>query len=331
MADVDRLRIIRRESRKQTLNDQRTLTPSTIEGNRRFDRMNVAVLVTQCGAWLACLILLPVVDLLVLQVLIVVFFCFMMQGVFSMMHESFHAHAHRHPGVNYAIGWLASTLFGASATLIGINHLGHHVRNRTRAELVDYVEPDESQLKKTMTYYLAIFGGIWLGGCLGSLLLAVTPMRWIRRLQLNVEVNTYAAAFDDFRQEDFKRIRWEVLGAIVFWVTIWQVFQLDWRSVLILYLSFAVSWSSLQWIYHVRTPLDVVEGTYNVRAPWWVRRLFLNFNYNLTHHRDPSMRWQRMHAATDLTETRPFWYVWFSILKPPIPLPEPSSLTKTYF
>ena len=28
--------------------------------------------------------------------------------------------------------------------------------------------------------------------------------------------------------------------------------------------------------------------------------LFLNFNYNLTHHRRPSLPWQELHARSDL-------------------------------
>ncbi len=293
--------------------------------------MNVAVLVAQFVAWASGLWLLSRLENPFAAAVLVVVFCLMMQGVFSMMHECFHGHAHRNRRVNYLMCWLATTIFGASATLIRVNHLGHHVRNRTRAELVDYVEADESRLKKTFAYYSAIFGGIWFAAFAASLLMIVVPSSWVRRLQVRGEANTYAAAFADFTDEDFRRIRIEALAGIAFWIVTWQLLALDWRAVAVVYLAFALSWSSLQWIYHVRTPLHVVEGTYNVRAPWFIRALFLNFNYNLTHHRDPAMRWQRMHGATNLAETRPCFRTGLAILKPPVPMPPDRIITKSYF
>jgi fatty acid desaturase len=296
-----------------------------------LDRMNLAVLFAQIAAWAACLALAPRIGNPWMLAALVVFFSLMMQGVFSMMHECFHGHGHSSRNVNAAMEWLASTVFGASATLIRINHLGHHRRNRTRAELVDFVEADESRLKKTLLYYLAIFGGIWLAAFAGGLLLAVTPPRLARRLSAKGTANTYAAAFDDFGPEDFARIRIEVLASIGFWAAAFWLLDLRWQSVLGLYAAFALSWSSLQWIYHVRTPLDVIEGTYNLRAPRLIRCLFLNFNYNLSHHRRPGLRWQHLHSATDLKLTRPFWRAWLAILKPPMPMPADRIVAKTYF
>lgn len=299
--------------------------------DRQLDRINAAVLSAQVVAWAICLTVFSHVRNPLLVLPLVVFFCLMMQGVFSMMHETFHGHGHRSPRINYLMSWLASTLFGASATLIHINHLGHHVRNRTRAELVDFVEADESRLKKTLAYYAGICGGIWVGAFLFSVLLVLVPSAWIQRLQSRGADNTYAAAFADFSAADFRRIRLEVIAGVVFWALAWFLLELTVTAVGIAYLAFAVSWSSLQWIYHVRTPLNVVEGAYNLRSSLPIRCLFLNFNYNLTHHRDSSIRWQNLHAASNLRETRPFWRGWLAILLPPQPMPPDRLITKTYF
>jgi len=303
----------------------------SVDDAHRLDNMNVLVLAAQLITWGVCLRLAPQVESRVLLALIVIFFCLMMQGVFSMMHECFHRHAHSNSKANDAMCWLATTIFGASATLIRINHAGHHVRNRTRAELVDYVEADESRVKKTLAYYGAILGGIWLAAFIGSIVLCFLPSRVMRYFKAKSKENTYAAAFSDFSQSDFVRVRLEVIAAVAFWVGAFWILELDWKYVTGFYLAFALSWSSLQWIYHVRTPLDVVEGAYNLRAPWYIRYLFLNFNYNLTHHRDPSLRWQQMHAVTDLRFTRPFWYAWLGILKPPMPMPADRVIQKTHF
>ena len=298
---------------------------------RALDRANLLVLSAQALAWALLLVAVVHVDAIGWKLLAVAAFCLIMQGVFSMMHECFHGHGHRAGRVNALMCWFASALFGASATLIRINHLGHHVRNRTRAERVDYVDEDESRLAKTVAYYAAIAGGIWLGAALASVVLLILPPSFLARLRARGETNTYAAALADFTDADFRRIRLETLAGLAFWTLAWQLLGLTVGAVALCYAAFAVSWSSLQWIYHLRTPLDVVEGTYNLRAPRAVRWCLLNFNYNLTHHRDPGLRWQAMHAATDLAETRPLWRSWLAILRPPEPLPADPHFEKTYY
>ena len=313
------------------LAEDRTAPVAPGDAARRLDRANLAVLSAQVLVWALLLVAITRLDGPWWTAVAVAAFCLMMQGVFSMMHECFHGHGYGNPRVNASMCWLASTLFGASATLIKVNHLGHHVRNRTRAERVDYIDEDESRLAKTVAYYVAIAGGIWLGAALGSLVLALVPVSWLGWLRARAETNTYAAGLADFTDADFRRIRLEVLAGVAFWVAAWQLLGLTLGAVALAYGAFALSWSSLQWIYHLRTPLDVIEGTYNLRAPRLVRWCLLNFNYNLTHHRDPGMRWQAMHDATNLAETRPLWWTWLAILRPPEPLPADPHVGKTYY
>lgn len=82
----------------------------------------------------------------------------------------------------------------------------------------------------------------------------------------------------------------------------------------------------------MRTPLDRIKGAYDLRAPTLVRLLFLNFNYNLTHHRHPQLPWQAMHALVDRRETQPLWYRYVLVFKCPEPLPaDLGAIRKTYF
>lgn len=305
---------------------------SDISPSRRFDAANLGVLALQTAVWCATLTWLSHTDAGPWKWLLLVPFCLVMQGVFSMMHEAFHGLAHSEKTSNYLIMWWASTLFGAAATLIHINHLGHHSRNRTRAELADFAMPDESLLRKRLEYYFAVLGGIWLAAFIGSLLLPWLPASVADRWSKRGEVNTYAAAFRDFSVNDFRRIRHEVIASSIVWLLAAALLGWTWQVVVVAYIAFAFSWSSLQWVYHMRTPIDVVEGAYNMRAPRLVRWAFLNFNYNLTHHRHSEMHWQHMHAASNLKETRPLWFGWLQVFMPPQRLPEDlSQLDKTYF
>jgi fatty acid desaturase len=306
--------------------------PGSAAQSHRFDRANLLVLALQSALWAGMLTWLSNASANPLAWLILIPFCLVMQGVFSMMHETFHGFGHRRASVNYRMMWWASTMFGASATLIRINHLGHHVRNRTRAERADFAGPGESLLRKRIEYYAAILGGIWLGGFAGSIVLALLPAGMASNWSKRGEDNTYAAALKDFSVRDFQRIRVEVLAGVAAWLLVGWL--LGWKPLVvsIAYVAFAFSWSSLQWVYHMRTPLDAVEGTYNMRAPILVRWAFLNFNYNLTHHRRPGLRWQQLHAASNAGETRPLWFGWLQIFLPPQRLPDDlGQLDKTYF
>jgi fatty acid desaturase len=294
--------------------------------------MNFIVMLFQIAGWFLTLQIMHYEFHILLKVALVFVFCLMMQGVFSLMHECFHNHGHRNKNINGFMGWLLSTIFGTSFTLFHRNHEGHHVRNRTRPEVVDYIYPDESKFKKVVLYYVGILGGIWLMSFLGSLLLLFVPYRATRFLARSEKDNTYSSAFNDFSPKDWTLLKLEVILSIATWALL--IWAFSWKaSVLIpLYVAFAFSWSSLQWIYHVRTPLHPVEGAYNLRLPNWIRLLFLNFNYNLSHHRDPRKPWQRLFSESSQTETQPLWYRYICIFRPPEEFPnDPHSLKKTYF
>jgi fatty acid desaturase len=303
-----------------------------IDKARRFGRQNLLVISAQLVAWASLTSLLHEDISSWIKVLVVIVFCLSMQGVFSLMHECFHHHGHPSARINWIVGWLSSTIFGTSYTLFRINHEGHHVRNRTKAELVDYIYPDESPVRKIALYYTAILGGIWLSGLVGSLVLPFLPYRVARSLGSRSEENTYLTAFKDFSARDWNMMRLEVALGAIFWITAILVFDWHWRPLLLEYAAFAFSWSWLQWVYHVRAPIDVVEGAYNLRLARPIRWLFLNFNYNLTHHRDASYHWQELHMISDHNETQPLWYRLIRMVLPPQRLPDDAStITKTYF
>lgn len=308
------------------------MNASHVRVQPRHERLNIVVLLLQTVAWVTLLSLLdrhlhPVLDVAVLAV-----FCAVMQGVFSLMHEGFHDLVHGSRRVGHLMGWWASTMFGCAFTLHRVNHKGHHVRNRTRAEQGEFIHPDENPVKKTAVYYFAILGGLWLGSFAFSVLVFVIPHGTLKLLARTRRVNTYAAAFDHFTREDWNRMRLESAAAIAAWAGVVWLTGWHWQTLLLAYGVFAFTWSSLQWIYHLHTPLDVIEGAYNLRLPLPLRLSFLNFNYNLTHHRSPSTPWQELCAVSNQRETQPLWYRWLLGLRPPVRFPDDTSgLEKTYF
>lgn len=298
-----------------------------------YGRINLMVGAAQLVAWAALISALHLPGSLGWKIPLAVFFCIMMQGVFSLMHECFHNQGHPSPALNQALGALMGAIFGTCYTLFRVNHEGHHVRNRSSAELSEYILPGESAARKIVLYYFAVLGGIWLGAFVAALVLPFLPYRSLKRLNRPAtSMNGYSISFAEFSPPDLRLVRLEAAAAVALWGSASVVLQWDWRILAALYAAFAFSWSSLQWVYHMRTPLDRVEGAYDLRAPLLVRWLFLNFNYNLTHHRHPNRAWQEMHRSVDPRETQPLWYRYLLVFKCPEPLPaHPRSLQKVYF
>lgn len=299
----------------------------------RYGRMNLVVTAAQVAGWAALLTVADAASLhWALRAGAIVLFCFLVQGVFSMMHEYFHYNAHRDRRLNYLIGFVGSTLFGTSATLHRVNHWGHHVRNRSEAERGDYIHEDETPVKKVLLYYFATWGGLWIGGIVFPLLALLIPYRAAAWLARTKRFNTYAAAFEQFQPADWAAMRLEALWLAGFWTLVVLFGPWSWQTLAIAYGAFAFSWSIQQWMYHLRTPIHVIEGAYNARLVAPLRWLILNFNYNLTHHRHPGLPWQELPSHTDVKETQPFWYRVVQMFLPPRRYPPPPHhLEKRYF
>ena len=152
---------------------------------RRFGRQNVLIAGAQLAGWAVLIEALHRLEVGWMWAIVLLVFVLMMQGVFSLMHDAIHGHAHPDARVNTAIGVLTAALFGTTYTLFRVNHEGHHVRNRTRAEVAEYFYPEDHRAWKTAKYYFAILGGIWLGSFLALFVLPLVPWRFVRKLNLD--------------------------------------------------------------------------------------------------------------------------------------------------
>lgn len=300
--------------------------------SKKHQNQNLLVLLFQLSSWCACISVINSEAHIGIKIVVMIFFCLMMQGVFSLMHECYHDLGHSNKRVNSIMALLSTTIFGTSSTLFKINHIGHHYRNRTRHEIIEFIYPDESRFKKTVQYYFGVFGGIWLLSFIGLIVLPFTPFSASKIFAVNEDDNTYSESFSKFSKKDWLRMKGELLFTILFIGGFTYLFSWKWQTLLICYACFAFSWSSLQWVYHMRTPIDVTEGAYNLRLPTPIRWLFLNFNYNLTHHREPNLPWQDLYKASNQEETQPLWYRYILVFKAPEPFPDDmSKYEKTYF
>lgn len=280
-------------------------------------RLNVVI---AQGQVVVALLLLAIVSHAPLPVAVAaaVAFSFVMQTGFAVIHEAEHDKLHPDPARNLALGRLAATMFPGSFAFMRAAHLAHHRNNRADVELVDYVLPGQSRVGKALQYYFLVTGGVWLGVPALSLLLALLPDSAVERPggRLPAGAVSYLRSIATARPSTVRR---ELLGVVIFWGIVAWLFDLHLLPTLAAYALFAFSWSSQQYIYHVRTPRHLVEGAWNLRLWRPVELLYLRFNHHLAHHRDVSAPWT-LTGADDPPPTRGYLATYLALWAPPEPV-----------
>lgn len=249
----------------------------------------------------------------------VILFAFIMQTGFSLLHEAEHNKLHTSTWLNDGLGFLFAAMFPGSYQLLKVAHLNHHKVNRSDAELVDYYRPGEAPAQKKVMYYFLITGGVWISAPLLTLALALTPKTVLQRHFDNSK--GAAAVYSSFIQKaGATRVRLETLATILFWVALWQVAGLSFWAVAVCYLAFAFSWSSQQYIYHVRTPRHLIQGAYDLRLWAPIEWLYLKFNYHLAHHQAVNVPWLYMNQVAQTAPDRCYLKAYRDLWAPPQPV-----------
>jgi fatty acid desaturase/membrane-associated phospholipid phosphatase len=224
-------------------------------------------------------------------------FAFSNNTVFGLLHEAVHGHFDSDPVRNRAAGWLCAAFFPTSFTLQRSAHLTHHRNNRSALERFDYIGADEAIPLKTAQWFSILTGLYWLGIpvflLFYSLAAEIVPWRRLVRAESGFSRQTSANEFlESLMRLQVWRVRTEFAFSLAVQFTLAWLLGLSLCGWALCYGAFALAWSSLQYADHAFSPLDRVEGSWNLRVSDFTRRMFLNYHYHLEHHRDPDCRWQ---------------------------------------
>jgi fatty acid desaturase len=245
-----------------------------------------------------------------------------MQLGFCLIHEAEHNKLHSNHSLNEALGTVLCAFFPASYHFLKVAHLSHHGRNRSDAELVDYIRPGEKTWLKRAQYYLLICGLFWLLVPVTSLVLCFVPGKAIAKRASRPGDKIFAMFSRFLSGVRLSRVRLEVGLAVVLWVALFQLFDLRPAAVAWCYAAFAFFWANQQYIYHVRTPRHVIEGAFDLRLWRPLQRLYLNFNFHLTHHRAVSVPWIYLPRVAEAPPTRGYLATYLGLWSPPRPISE---------
>ena len=211
---------------------------------------------------------------------------------YALMHEGAHYNLQTNPRFNYLLGTVSSWLFPMSFTIFQVTHQVHHRCNRTDYEMFDYYYPDGNRWLKRAQWYSILTGLYWPTIPVGTLLMAVFPKLAVSRPFKKAK--STQVLFDDFGTAEILRIRMEVVGGILFWMTIFFVLKLNWLNVLVMYMCFGVNWSTRQYVTHAFTQRDVVNGALNLKVGYLMQYILLNGHWDLVHHQYPDLPWTEL-------------------------------------
>lgn len=249
-------------------------------------------------------------------------FSYVNNTIFSLLHEAVHRHFHPNETVNEWGGRVLAAFFPTGLGFQRVCHLGHHRRNRTDAEVFDYILPGESRALKTVQWYGILTGLYWLLPPLGCLLYLIWPgffhpSKQLRETRYFQQTST-AAMLSGFEGAPERTIRLEILGSFALQAAFIWLLDLSLAGWLTCYAAFGFNWSSLQYADHAFTERDVHDGAWNLRVNRVVQYLFLNYHHHKAHHQDPQIPWVHLPKHVDFTEKRPsFLSIWLRMWKGP--------------
>ncbi|MDQ2720608.1 MAG: fatty acid desaturase [Bacteroidota bacterium] len=218
-----------------------------------------------------------------------------MVPVYSLIHEAEHSIVNSNGFVNNIIGRWLSTLFIAPFTFFKHCHLKHHKKNRTDEEMWDLYYEHQAKLKRYGTLYGMMIGLGYFSMWLAVLLYAIAPRLIYTRFFLShKEVGGFLKGSD--RKDKIAKSRWESLFVIIFQVSLFFILDLKWTSWLILFAMHGFLWSSQNYVNHAFSPRDIINGAHNLKIPFWLKLIYLNFNLHLAHHQNPKIPWIHLSA-----------------------------------
>jgi fatty acid desaturase len=283
-------------------------------------RLNVFLVVIQVSAAFAVLAAASHAATLLGSASLGVVFAFVMQLGFCLAHEAVHGKLHDHHSANLGFGILVFSLFPGSFHFFQVAHLIHHRRNRSDAELEDYVLPTEVAWLKQMAYYLLICGLFWLLIPVSSIVIALVPRNTIQIPAPDEEAGAFRRFAQFLNEVRPGWVRRDLLVAGCLWGAAILLLKLKLVPVIICYAVFAFSWASQQYVYHVRTPRHAVLGALDLRLWRPIEMLYLHFNYHLTHHLAVWVPWIYLPEVAAEQPSSGYFVTYLNLWRPPQPI-----------
>lgn len=212
-----------------------------------------------------------------------------MNSAYALLHEAEHNLLHPDRKINQVGGVLLALFFPAPFHLLRQGHLGHHMRNRSDDEAFDFYFEGENPIWKHLQFYGILTGLFWMVIALGNVPALLKPSLLEPRY---ASFDRPTAAFLASLNPKFCRlIRIEALLVFLLHGSLVWLGSIPLPNYLAVLFGFGFSWSAMQYVHHFGTARDVAKGARNLRTFGWLDALWLNHNWHLNHHVNPTVPW----------------------------------------
>lgn len=264
------------------------------------NRLNAVILLAQLAAIAGCIVVLKYSGGGWMLLLLAFVFGVVMNSVYSIIHEAEHAMLFSNRVCNDLAGSFMALFFPAPFHLIRQGHLGHHLRNRSDDEAFDFYFEGDHKIWKFLVFYGILTGLYYLMVVASNIVFLFFPFHKEKKY---LHVDQASTAFLKSLNPKYREIiRLESLAAILLHMGIVWLCGIPVLWYLAMYAGFGLMWSSLQYVHHYGTERHVTRGARNL----WIWKpldlLWLNHNWHLEHHEQPSKPW--VYLAPDLQEQR---------------------------
>jgi len=224
----------------------------------------------------------------VLSILSVLYGIAMNSG-YALLHEAEHNLFHPNPKINQLGGVLLALFFPAPFHLLRQGHLGHHMRNRSDDEAFDFYFEGENPLWKNLQFYGILTGLFWCTIVLSNILALVKPTL-VEPKYAGFDRPT-AAFLASFNPAYRRLIRIEAALVFLLHGSFIVFAEIPLTHYMFVLFGFGFSWSAMQYVHHFGTVRDVLKGARNLKTAYWLDKLWLNHNWHLNHHLNPTVSW----------------------------------------
>jgi fatty acid desaturase len=219
-----------------------------------------------------------------------VLFAATMIPVYSLIHEAEHNMLVPDARWNDLLGRWLCTLFIVSFTFFKHCHLRHHRKNRTDIECWDLRLERHTKWKRYGNLYLMMSGLGYLSLWLSVVLFALSPrLVYSGLFQRHTEIAGFLQGSD--QKGKLLRMRAECCIVLAFQAALVVGLHLHFVAWLTLFVIHGFVWSSQNYVNHAFSPRHVINGAHNLKVPYWLQPVYLNFNLHLAHHQNPHVPW----------------------------------------
>ena len=269
---------------------------------------NLAIIAGQLAALFTCFWLAAHVYRPWAVALLAIAFGILMNSVYSIIHEAEHAILFPNRTANEAAGMFMALFFPAPFHLLRQGHIGHHLRNRSDDEAFDLYFEGDNVVWKWMVWLGILTGMYYVLVALTNLVAVFMPFILDRRhfkIDRHLKVDRASAAFLESFNPAYLRWIWlEGAAAIALHASIVVFLRVPVWHDLAMYAAFGFMWSAMQYVHHYGTERHVTRGARNLWLFAPIDALWLNHNWHLAHHENPTLPWIHLPRTAAARESR---------------------------